>query len=104
MPPLAPGPLQKRKLLCPSARKCKSHAWNQPGCQDPFFNARRRREVRLPLPEWQIDAAVLKLHARRCTCLQFHPSSDNLVISGDKAGQVCKLAAASCPEAAPGIL
>ena len=44
--------------------------------------------MRLPLPGWQVDAAVLKLHSRRCTCLQFHPLKDNLVLSGDKHGQV----------------
>ena len=31
---------------------------------------------------------MLKLHARRCTCLEFHPTKDNLVISGDKHGQI----------------
>ena len=36
---------------------------------------------------WQVDAAVLKLHSRRCTCLEFHPFKDNLVLSGDKKGQ-----------------
>ncbi len=44
--------------------------------------------MRVPLPTYQVDAAVLKLHARRCTCLQFHPTNDNLVLSGDKHGQV----------------
>ena len=34
-----------------------------------------------------MDAAVLKLHSRRCTCLEFHPFKDNLVLSGDKKGQ-----------------
>ena len=37
---------------------------------------------------WHVDAAVLKLHSRRCTCLEFHPTKDNLVLSGDKKGQV----------------
>ena len=32
------------------------------------------REVRLEQPQWQVDAAVLKLHSRRCTCLEFHPT------------------------------
>ena len=36
---------------------------------------------------WQVDAAVLKLHSRRVTSLEFHPSKDNLVLSGDKKGQ-----------------
>lgn len=38
--------------------------------------------------QWQVDAAVLKLHSRRCTCLEFHPTRDNIVLSGDKKGQV----------------
>eukprot|EP00884_Botryococcus_braunii_P017509 jgi/Botrbrau1/4441/Bobra.0348s0029.2 len=32
--------------------------------------------------------AVLKLHSRRCTCLEFHPTKDHIVLSGDKKGQV----------------
>ena len=27
-----------------------------------------------PVKRWQVDAAVLKLHSRRCTCLEFHPT------------------------------
>lgn len=49
----------------------------------------RQKRLNFPIPNYQVDAAVLKLHSRRCTCLQFHPTNDNLVISGDKAGQVC---------------
>ena len=41
---------------------------------------------------WHVDAAVLKLHSRRCTCLEFHPHKDHLVLSGDKKGQVGALA------------
>ncbi|KAK9845886.1 hypothetical protein WJX81_005132 [Elliptochloris bilobata] len=48
----------------------------------------RRREVQLEPKRWQVDAAVLRLHSRRCTCLEFHPTKDNLVLSGDKKGQV----------------
>ena len=39
-------------------------------------------------PTYEIDAAVLKLHARRTTCLEFHPTNPRVVLSGDKAGQV----------------
>ena len=28
----------------------------------------------LPVSRWQVDAAVLKLHSRRCTALEFHPT------------------------------
>lgn len=38
--------------------------------------------------QWQVDTAVLRLHSRRCTCLEFHPTQDNIVLSGDKKGQV----------------
>ena len=34
----------------------------------------RKREVHLEQPSWQVDAAVLKLHSRRCLCLDFHPT------------------------------
>lgn len=37
---------------------------------------------------WNLDAAVLKLHARRVTCLEFHPVMDSVVFSGDKHGQI----------------
>ena len=39
-------------------------------------------------PSYAVDAAVLKLHNRRCTCLEFHPYKDNIVVSGDKSGQI----------------
>jgi len=56
-------------------------------CRQPWLRAltcaaRRRREVQLEPKRWQVDAAVLRLHSRRCTCLEFHPSKDNLVLSG----------------------
>jgi DNA damage-binding protein 2 len=42
-----------------------------------------------PAPgRWLVDAAVLKLHSRRTTCLEFHPTRDNIVLSGDKSGQI----------------
>ena len=49
---------------------------------------RCRPARQLPPGRWQIQSAVLKLHARRVTCLEFHPTLDNLVLSGDKHGQV----------------
>jgi DNA damage-binding protein 2 len=65
---------------------------------DNLAAALRRREMqgpaaaaRPPPPKrriWQVDGAVLKLHARRCTCLEFHPTNDRIVLSGDKFGQV----------------
>jgi len=29
--------------------------------------------VALPVHRWQVDSAVLRLHGRRCTALEFHP-------------------------------
>ena len=48
-----------------------------------IFCSGRRREVQLEAKRWQVDAAVLRLHSRRCTCLEFHPLKDNLVLSGE---------------------
>ena len=39
--------------------------------------------MQLEAKRWQVDAAVLRLHSRRCTCLEFHPLKDNLVLSGE---------------------
>lgn len=50
-----------------------------------------RSTSRIPVQaptQWQVDTAVLRLHSRRCTCLEFHPTRDNIVLSGDKKGQV----------------
>ncbi|MEW5309312.1 MAG: hypothetical protein WDW38_001207 [Sanguina aurantia] len=55
--------------------------------------ARERGErVRTPPnnkpPRYQVDAAILKLHTRRCCCLEFHPTHDGIVLSGDKKGHL----------------
>lgn len=57
---------------------------------------------------WQVDAAVLRLHARRVTTLEFHPTLDHIVLSGDKKGQVTSqgsesisMLACSCYAASP---
>ncbi|KAK9279526.1 hypothetical protein L1049_013205 [Liquidambar formosana] len=36
----------------------------------------------------QVDCAVIRYHSRRVTCLEFHPTSNNVLISGDKKGQL----------------
>ncbi|XP_068668565.1 protein DAMAGED DNA-BINDING 2 [Aristolochia californica] len=36
----------------------------------------------------QLDAAVIRLHSRRVTCLEFHPTNNNILLSGDKKGQL----------------
>ncbi|GFR47465.1 hypothetical protein Agub_g9192, partial [Astrephomene gubernaculifera] len=38
------------------------------------------------VPRYQVDAAILKLHTRRCCTLEFHPHHDSIVVSGDKKG------------------
>lgn len=48
----------------------------------------RQRETVMPEQRWQVEAAVLKLLTRRCTCLEFHPSRDNIVLAGDKKGMI----------------
>ncbi|KAK9908379.1 hypothetical protein WJX75_006998 [Coccomyxa subellipsoidea] len=48
----------------------------------------RRQDMHIEQNDWLVDSAVLKLHSRRCTCLEFHPTKDNIVVSGDKKGQV----------------
>ncbi|EFN53251.1 hypothetical protein CHLNCDRAFT_26064, partial [Chlorella variabilis] len=68
----------------------------QAGAGQAVLGALRKREQggRPPPPQapparrWQVDAAVLKLHSRRTTCLEFHPTLDHLVLSGDKRGQI----------------
>jgi len=37
---------------------------------------------------WQLESAILKLHSRRSTCLEFHPVHNSIVFSGDKRGGI----------------
>ncbi|KAI5064101.1 hypothetical protein GOP47_0020771 [Adiantum capillus-veneris] len=41
-----------------------------------------------PVVPNRVDCAIIKLHSRRVTNLEFHPTKDNILISGDKKGQV----------------
>ncbi|KAM4083020.1 hypothetical protein ACB094_08G025200 [Castanea mollissima] len=36
----------------------------------------------------EVTCAVIRYHSRRITCLEFHPTSNNVLLSGDKKGQV----------------
>lgn len=36
----------------------------------------------------QVNCAVIRYHSRRVTCLEFHPTNNRLLLSGDKKGQV----------------
>jgi WD40 repeat protein len=44
--------------------------------------------VYAPPPDWRVCAAVLKLHSRRITALEWHPRRSTLLVSGDKRGQL----------------
>lgn len=36
----------------------------------------------------QVDCGIVRFHSRRVTCLEFHPTKDHVLISGDKKGQI----------------
>ncbi|XP_044483911.1 protein DAMAGED DNA-BINDING 2 isoform X2 [Mangifera indica] len=36
----------------------------------------------------EVNCAVIRYHSRRVTCLEFHPTKNNILLSGDKKGQV----------------
>ncbi|PIN05551.1 hypothetical protein CDL12_21904 [Handroanthus impetiginosus] len=36
----------------------------------------------------KVDCAVIRYHSRRITCLEFHPTRNNILLSGDKKGQL----------------
>ncbi|KAH6814522.1 damaged DNA binding 2 [Perilla frutescens var. frutescens] len=36
----------------------------------------------------KVNCAVIRYHSRRVTCLEFHPTKNNILISGDKKGQL----------------
>ncbi|XP_057442272.1 protein DAMAGED DNA-BINDING 2 [Lotus japonicus] len=36
----------------------------------------------------QVNCAVIRYHSRRITCLEFHPTKNNIILSGDKKGQL----------------
>ncbi|KAJ0020433.1 hypothetical protein Pint_32559 [Pistacia integerrima] len=36
----------------------------------------------------EVNCAVIRYHSRRVTCLEFHPTTNNILLSGDKKGQV----------------
>ncbi|CAJ1970632.1 unnamed protein product [Sphenostylis stenocarpa] len=36
----------------------------------------------------QVNCAVVRYHSRRVTCLEFHPTKNNILLSGDKKGQL----------------
>ncbi|KAL8258775.1 hypothetical protein R6Q59_026728 [Mikania micrantha] len=36
----------------------------------------------------KVTCAVIRYHSRRVTCLEFHPTNNNILLSGDKKGQL----------------
>ncbi|KAL8525754.1 hypothetical protein ACS0TY_015116 [Phlomoides rotata] len=36
----------------------------------------------------KVNCAVIRYHSRRITCLEFHPTRNNIILSGDKKGQL----------------
>lgn len=36
----------------------------------------------------EVQCAVIRYHSRRVTCLEFHPTNNNILLSGDKKGQL----------------
>ncbi|GAB2242388.1 hypothetical protein Droror1_Dr00019163 [Drosera rotundifolia] len=36
----------------------------------------------------EVDCGVIRYHSRRVTCLEFHPTNNNILLSGDKKGQL----------------
>ncbi|KAK9080190.1 hypothetical protein SSX86_001865 [Deinandra increscens subsp. villosa] len=36
----------------------------------------------------EVNCAVIRYHSRRVTCLEFHPTNNNILLSDDKKGQL----------------
>ncbi|KAG7538345.1 WD40-repeat-containing domain superfamily [Arabidopsis suecica] len=58
------------------------------------FVFKRQLQPRIPpikpkylIPD-QVHCAVIRYHSRRVTCLEFHPTKNNILLSGDKKGQI----------------
>lgn len=46
------------------------------------------RSVKHPESKWTVDCAITRLHHRRCQSILFHPAKDDIVVSGDKSGEL----------------
>lgn len=72
--------------------RCSSrYPWCRPCCRPPPPQAP-------PATQWQVDAAVLRLHSRRTTCLEFHPT-----LVGGGGGARAQAAACVCPPCRPAL-
>nr|XP_043611215.1 protein DAMAGED DNA-BINDING 2 [Erigeron canadensis] len=59
---------------------------------DYVFERQMRHKVPSIKPEFvipdEVNCAVIRYHSRRVTCLEFHPTNNNILLSGDKKGQL----------------
>ncbi|KAK4764576.1 hypothetical protein SAY86_025666 [Trapa natans] len=59
---------------------------------DFIFNRQLSPRVRPIKPAFvipnEVKCAVTRYHSRRVTCLEFHPTNNNILLSGDKKGQL----------------
>ncbi|CAM6103070.1 unnamed protein product [Calypogeia fissa] len=55
---------------------------------DRQLKGHRSKRKMSPIIPSNLDAALIHLHSRRVTHVEFHPTRDNIVISGDKKGQI----------------
>ncbi|XP_071720570.1 protein DAMAGED DNA-BINDING 2 [Rutidosis leptorrhynchoides] len=59
---------------------------------DYVFERQVRRGVPAIKPAFvipdEVNCAVIRYHSRRVTCLEFHPTNNNILLSGDKKGQL----------------
>ncbi|PKI31865.1 hypothetical protein CRG98_047751 [Punica granatum] len=56
------------------------------------FNRQLRPRIQPIKPAFvipnQVSCAVIRYHSRRVTCLEFHPTNNSILLSGDKKGQL----------------
>ncbi|ERN09788.1 protein DAMAGED DNA-BINDING 2 [Amborella trichopoda] len=62
------------------------------GSLDYLFERQLRANVPMIKPGFvipdQVDCAIIRLHSRRVTSLEFHPTNNSILLSGDKKGQL----------------
>lgn len=72
--------------VIPAPRKSTRHS------VDYIFERQLRPHVPAIKPGFlipdQVTRAVIRYHSRRVTCLEFHPTNNNILLSGDKKGQL----------------
>lgn len=72
--------------VIPAPRKSTRHS------VDYIFERQLRPHVPAIKPEYlipdQVTCGVIRYHSRRVTCLEFHPTNNNILLSGDKKGQL----------------